>query len=74
MTFYYKVSSEAWYDYLYFYIDGEFVEKWTGDVSWTQQRYTLSAGTHTFKWVYMKDHSVDKGEDAAWIDKVVFHE
>jgi len=31
----------------------------------------VSAGTHTFKWLYNKDYSVNAGEDCAWVDYIV---
>ncbi len=68
ISFYYKVSSEATYDYLRFYIDGTQMGEWEGDTGWEQVSYDVSAGTHTFKWAYEKDYSVSGGQDCAWID------
>lgn len=72
LSFYYKVSSESGYDYLKFYIDGNMVDSWSGDVAWTLASYEVSAGDHTFKWEYMKDTSVDGGSDCAWVDYIIF--
>lgn len=72
VSFYYKVSSEASYDKLHFYIDGNEMDNWSGEVAWTQASYTISAGTHTLKWEYTKDVSYSSGSDCAWIDNVVF--
>ena len=32
----------------------------------------VSAGEHTFLWKYNKDSGVTSGEDAAWIDNIIF--
>lgn len=72
ISFYYKVSSENTWDWLKFYIDGEEKGKWSGEKPWTQASYPVTAGNHTFKWEYMKDGSSVGGQDAAWIDFIVF--
>lgn len=72
VTFWYSVSSEANYDFLTFYVDGVQKGKWSGTVTWTQATVAVTAGTHTFKWVYSKDSSVSSGSDTAWVDDIVF--
>lgn len=72
VSFYYKVSSEASYDKLHFYMDDNEMGNWSGEVAWTQASYTIPAGTHTLKWTYTKDMSYPSGSDCAWIDNVVF--
>ncbi len=72
VSFYYKVSSEADYDKLHFYIDNSEKGNWSGEVAWTQASYTIPAGTHTLKWEYTKDVYSTSGSDCAWIDNVVF--
>ena len=72
ISFYYKVSSESGYDYLAFYIDNTKKEEWSGDVDWAQAVYAVTAGSHTFKWVYYKDGSQTGGSDRAWIDLIIF--
>ena len=71
-VFYYKVSSENNYDKLYFYIDNNEQNVWSGNVEWTRAEYNVTEGNHTFKWKYQKDGSVSNGSDCAWIDYVVF--
>ncbi|MBI9032999.1 MAG: T9SS type A sorting domain-containing protein [Bacteroidales bacterium] len=68
ISFYYKVSSEGSYDKLKFYIDGSEQASWSGEVDWALAEFSVSAGTHTFKWEYSKDSSADAGEDMAWVD------
>jgi PKD repeat protein len=70
VKFYWKVSSEANYDYLRFYIDDVEKTKIAGTVDWTQVAYNITAGTHTLKWSYTKDVSVSTGSDCGWVDKL----
>lgn len=70
ISFYRKVSSEAGYDYLEFYIDNTLVGQWAGEVSWGRVAFPVTAGAHTFKWVYSKDVWVTGGQDRAWIDYI----
>ncbi|MBN2175613.1 MAG: choice-of-anchor D domain-containing protein [Bacteroidales bacterium] len=72
ISFYRKVSSESGYDYLRFYVDGVQKGEWSGTVDWSQVNYTVSAGLHTFKWVYSKDYSISTGSDCAWVDYIIF--
>jgi PKD repeat protein len=66
--FYKKVSSEATYDFLKFYIDNNVMDQWSGDSDWSEVFYAVSSGQHTFKWAYEKDQSVSSGSDCAWVD------
>ncbi|GAF99456.1 unnamed protein product, partial [marine sediment metagenome] len=51
VSFYWKVSSEAYYDYLEFYIDGSLQDRISGTVGWQQMTYTITAsGSHTLEW------------------------
>ncbi|MHC4633992.1 MAG: M4 family metallopeptidase [Planctomycetota bacterium] len=70
--FYRKISSEAAFDKLKFYIDEVEVSDWSGFQDWSRVSYPVSAGTRTFKWSYLKDGSVSIGSDTAWIDDIVF--
>jgi hypothetical protein len=71
VSFYRKVSSEANYDYLRFYIDAAQQGQWAGTVAWGQVSFDVSPGIHTFKWTYSKDGSVTTGDDCAWVDYIV---
>ena len=77
--FYKKVSCEAtgtvsgnYYDYLSFSVDGVEIDKWAGEIDWSLEVFPVSAGIHNFEWLFIKDHAVTSGEDATWIDFVVF--
>ena len=72
ISFYKKVSSEANKDKLTFYIDNTVMGEWSGVVDWSRETFAVTAGTHRFKWIYMKDSSGSYGDDACWIDDVQF--
>ena len=72
VSFYRKVSSESNWDKLFFYIDNQEKGNWSGDVAWSQLSFHVTAGTHTFKWSYQKDGSVNSGSDCAWVDDIQF--
>ena len=71
LSFYWKVSSEAGYDYLEFYIDGVFQDKISGLTDWQQMMYTITGSDlHTLDWRYVKDKSVSSGSDSSWVDQL----
>ncbi len=72
ISFYRKVSCEQEWDLLTFYIDSIYQDSWSGDVPWGQVTYPVTAGIHSFKWVYSKDIDVSSGQDRAWIDFIEF--
>jgi hypothetical protein len=72
ISFFYKVSSEANYDYLRFYIDGGEKGAWEGEEGWAEASYDVPAGEHTFKWAYEKDQSQANGDDCGRIDFIIF--
>ena len=49
-----------------------FVATGNGASGWYQYEVNVTAAPHTFKWVYKKDPSITAGEDAVWLDEVVF--
>jgi len=72
IVFYFRVSSEASYDYLRFYIDNVEKAQWAGTWNYTRAAFAVSSGSHSFKWAYTKDVSVNTGSDCAWIDHIRF--
>lgn len=72
ISFAVKVSSEASYDFLRFRIDGAEQDNWSGFSDWSMVSFPVSAGTHTFSWVYDTDGSMEDREDCAWIDAITF--
>lgn len=71
ISFYRKVSSESG-DKLKFFIDNQLMEEWSGTTSgWRRACYPVTAGTHTYKWSYVKNGGGVQGSDAAWIDYIL---
>jgi len=72
LSFWYKVSSETGYDFMKFYIDDVEISSWTGEIDWARASYLITVGTHTFKWIYIKDETLSGGNDCSWLDFIVF--
>ncbi len=72
ISFYRKVSSEAGYDWLHFFIDSVPVGQWSGEEDWQRVAYPVSAGVHTYKWWYVTDISILEGSNAGWVDNIIF--
>ena len=71
LSFRYKVSSEASYDFLLFKVNGVQKFEESGELDWRDYTFTAeSAGTYSFEWIYSKDYSADSGEDCAFVDDV----
>ncbi|MBI5562413.1 MAG: chitobiase/beta-hexosaminidase C-terminal domain-containing protein [Deltaproteobacteria bacterium] len=72
VTFWYSTDSQSGGDYLNFYIDEAIQGSWSGTIAWTQAAFTVSAGSHTFRWEYSKNSCCTSGQDRVWIDDIVF--
>jgi len=72
LSFTFRVSSEEAYDFLGFVVDSVLVSRWSGETDWSNYAHVFEPGRHSVAWIYVKDESVAMGEDAAWIDDVVF--
>jgi len=71
VSFYWKVSSERYCDFLKFYIDEELQDEISGSVDWQQKTYAITTlGLHTLEWQYSKDYDISSGSDCGWVDKV----
>lgn len=70
VAFFFKVSSEANYDFFRFYIGSEEKGEWSGEVPWQRVAYAVTPGSKTFRWEYDKDASVVSGGDCAWVDYI----
>ena len=74
VSFQWRVSSESVkYDYLEFLIDGVQQDKiggTTGD--WDARTYKIGEGVHVLCWNYLKDYRDSSGEDAGYVDRVVW--
>ncbi len=72
ISFHYKVSSEADYDHLRFFIDDIQMGMWSGDTGWQEKVCPVTDGTHAFTWLYTKDAGASDGDDCAWVDAIIF--
>jgi hypothetical protein len=74
ISFYKRVSTQPIKDILKFYIDDMMVGMWSNflDTTFRRVAYPVMAGPHTFKWIYEKNGTVASGDDAGWIDYIVF--
>jgi hypothetical protein len=68
--FRYRVSSEQGWDLFEVLLDGQTILRASGDGDWKEFRTTVQPGSHTLLWRYLKDNSVNGGQDTAWIDDV----
>ena len=59
-------------DKLTFYIDNAAEGEWSGEVNWSREVFPVNAGTHKFKWIYIKNGNGSYGDDCCWIDDVQF--
>ncbi len=70
--FFAKTSSEI-NDKLKFYIDASLKGEWSGiGNGWILVKIPVTAGVHTFKWIYEKDGIISSGDDCAWLDYIEF--
>lgn len=72
ISFFKKVCCEANKDKLTFYIDNIAMGEWSGEVDWSYEAFPVTAGTHKFRWLYMKNGSGSYGDDCCWVDDVQF--
>lgn len=67
--FWWKVSSEQYFDTLEFRVNGTLQGSISGEVDWTQASFPIPAGTNILQWRYSKDYSFDSGLDAGFVDQ-----
>ena len=70
VCFWFGGESESGWDFFRFLIDGAEQVEESGDVSWREVCYAVSAGERTFRWEYEKDGSLDVGRDRFAVDDV----
>jgi len=72
VTFWWKVSSEPFYDGLQFITNGTVAGSLSGETVWEQKLFLFPRGLHTLRWRYFKDGSISQGLDKGWLDEVAF--
>ena len=66
-----RVSSEPGWDFLEFWLNKtNLLQRWSGEVPWTNFLFNVTAGTNTMEWIYVKDAGFSSAEDAAYLDNV----
>ncbi len=68
LGFWWKVSSEADYDFLRLTVDGDMRQEISGIRDWDYQVVAIPPGGHTVRWTYSKDVDTREGADLAWVD------
>ena len=69
-AFNFRVSSEAGWDFLEFYLNGARLGCWSGEVGWQSFQFRVPEGLNQLEWRYVKDANFSDGLDAAFIDNV----
>ena len=73
ISFWWKASSEEYFDCVYFRDDGEEIAELSGETPWEHFRHEISdSGTHVLEWRFEKDDADGAGYDCAWLDAVVW--
>lgn len=71
LAFWWRVHSEAGYDYLSFSIDGVAqAGAISGFVGWVYKAYGIPVGSHVCRWSFTNDQIVTVGDNSAWLDQV----
>ncbi len=74
ISFFKRVSCEEDpdndFDKLIFYIDGNEIARWDGEIPWSESIFDVESGFKTFKWEYVKDAYTASGDDCAWVDNI----
>jgi formylglycine-generating enzyme required for sulfatase activity len=70
VSFWWRGSSEAYYDFYSYTVDGVVQERYSGERGWQRVSLFLAAGSHTVRWSYEKDESESSGEDAVFVDEL----
>ena len=74
MGFWVRTSTEANWDKFHFYIDGvEQGNELSGNNPYAYKEFAVTSGTHTYKWAYQKDSSVNSNDDCVYVDDIVMY-
>ncbi len=73
MGFFSKISSESSWDLGRFYLDGVKKMECSGEEDWTEFRFDITRGEHVFRWDYVKDATVNVGDDCFYVDDIRFY-
>jgi hypothetical protein len=71
IKFYCKTSSEPVADGFKFYVDNVMKISYSGTTPWTYTAVPITAGNHTFKFIYTKNAGTSTNSDCVWVDFIV---
>ncbi|MGI5869901.1 MAG: C25 family cysteine peptidase [Kiritimatiellia bacterium] len=73
VLFWWRVSSEAGWDWLEFHLNGVINDRLSGETGWVPKTLALGPGTHAFRWRYVKDAADfdPVGHDCGWVDRFI---
>ena len=72
VKFNWKVSSQAGFDVLEFYLDGVLKDTISGEVGWIKKEMRIPVGDHALVWLYIKNSSISAGNDRGYVGQVGF--
>ncbi len=73
VTFWWRASSELDFDRLRFYIGGVNQTSISGEMTnWVQATFDVPPGLQALRWRYVKNSTVNAGQDRGWVDQVQF--
>ena len=67
-SFDFRTETEAGWDFLEFWVNGERRERWSGVNGWQTYVFNLSAGKNRMEWRFSRDRTFGGTRDAVWID------
>jgi hypothetical protein len=69
-SFDFRTESEAGWDFLEFWVNGERRARWSGVLGWQTHAFNLSAGVNRLEWRFTRDRTFGGTADAVWIDNL----
>ena len=63
-----KVSSHMNWSYFKFYINDQLEDEWSGNIDWSEEVYTLNAGSNVLKWEFDNNTPFTSSAKCSWID------
>lgn len=72
VSFRWRVSSEANFDFLRVYVNGVEEAAISGTIGWVMVTLPLDYGSNTVEWRYVKDGSTSIGLDRGFVDNIAF--
>jgi hypothetical protein len=72
LSFWWSVSSYSGADFLNLLLDGTVQSAISGSPGWARFTLAVPPGSHTVRWSYSKDANYSNGNDAAYLDSVMW--